>query len=160
WGIPADEISATQAYRRVSARSLGQMVHKVFGFIPGLKAPGTGRFFYPYQGYGQMSRSIAAAARELGADIHLSTTVQQLHLGRPHRIEVESNGTVDAFAANYVWSTIPLTVLARIVDPPAPSQVLEAARQINYRAMILIYLVLAQRQFTPFDAHYFPQEDI
>src|SRR5262249_3991286 len=73
WGIAADEISATQAYRWVSARSLGQMVRKVFGFMPGLKAPGTGRFFYPRQGYGQISRSIAAAAHELGADIHLST---------------------------------------------------------------------------------------
>jgi protoporphyrinogen oxidase len=78
----------------------------------------------------------------------------------PHRIEVVSNGTVDTFEADYVWSTIPLPVLARIINPPAPSQVLEAARQIDYRAMILIYLVLAQRQFTPFDAHYFPQEDI
>jgi protoporphyrinogen oxidase len=160
WGIPADEISATQAYRRVSARSLGQMVRKVFGLLPGLKAPGSGRFFYPYQGYGQISRSLAAAARELGADIHLSTAVQKLHLGMPHRIEVGGNGTVDTLEADYVWSTIPLTVLARIVDPPAPSQVLEAAQQINYRAMILIYLVLAQRQFTPFDAHYFPQKDM
>src|SRR4029453_18416746 len=132
---PADEIAATQAYRRVSARSLGQMGRKVFGFMPGLKAPGTGRFFYPRQGYGQISRSIAAAARELGADIRLSTTVQKLLLGMPHRIEIASNGTIDIFEADYVWSTIPLTVLARIVDPPAPSPVLEAARQIDYRAM-------------------------
>jgi protoporphyrinogen oxidase len=160
WGIPANEISATQAYRRVSARSLGQMVRKVFGFLPGLKAPGTGRFFYPRQGYGQISRSIAAAARELGADIHLSTTVRKLYLSIPHQIEVVSNGSVDTFEADYVWSTIPLTVLARIINPPAPSQVLEAARQIDYRAMILIYLVLEQSQFTPFDAHYFPESAI
>ena len=80
WGYQRTSL-ATQAYRRVSARSLGQMVRKVFGFMPGLKAPGTGRFFYPRQGYGQISRSIAAAARELGVDIHSSTTVRKLHLG-------------------------------------------------------------------------------
>src|SRR6185295_6202425 len=31
---------------------------------------------------------------------------------------------------------------------------------IEYRAMILIYLVLDQNQFTPFDAHYFPEAAI
>jgi protoporphyrinogen oxidase len=38
--------------------------------------------------------------------------------------------------------------------------VLEASRQISYRAMILIYLVLEQPQWTPFDAHYFPEADV
>ena len=36
----------------------------------------------------------------------------------------------------------------------------EASSRIAYRAIILIYLVLAQSQFTPFDAHYFPEVDI
>ena len=31
---------------------------------------------------------------------------------------------------------------------------------ISYRAMVLIYLVLEQRQWTPYDAHYFPETDI
>ena len=72
WGIPADEISATQAYRRVSARSLGQMVRKVFRVLPGLKAPGTGRFFIRARAMGKWLQH-RAAARKLGADIHLST---------------------------------------------------------------------------------------
>ncbi len=62
--------------------------------------------------------------------------------------------------ADYIWSTLPITILARIVDPPAPAHVQEASNSIHYRAMILIYLELAQPQFTPFDAHYFPEIDI
>jgi protoporphyrinogen oxidase len=38
--------------------------------------------------------------------------------------------------------------------------VLQASKQITYRAMVLIYLVLEQSQWTPFDAHYFPAEDV
>ena len=37
---------------------------------------------------------------------------------------------------------------------------LAAADRIDYRAMILIYLVLHQPQFTEYDAHYFPETEI
>jgi protoporphyrinogen oxidase len=160
WGLSPQELSPIQAYRRVSTGSLGKMVRKVLGLVPGFKTPGAGRFYYPRQGYGQICQAIEAEARKLGAEIQLCTTVRKIRLGNPHRIEVERNGGVGAIEADYVWSTIPVNILARILDPPAPSQVLEASRRIDFRAMILIYLVLAQPQFTPFDAHYFPEVDV
>ena len=46
------------------------------------------------------------------------------------------------------------------MDPGPPEGILQAASQIDYRSMILVYLVLGQAQFTEFDAHYFPGEDI
>ena len=160
WGVAPEDLSAIQAHRRVSAGSLGKMARKVVGLLPGVKKPGAGRFFYPLQGYGQISRSIADAARELGADLRLSTNVRRIELGNPHRIEVEHEGQLDSIEAQYVWSTIPITALARMVQPEAPAKVLAAGSKIHYRAMILIYVVLEQQQWTPFDAHYFPNGDI
>ena len=43
------------------------------------------------------------------------------------------------------------------MDPPPPKDVVEAARSIRFRGMILIYLVLETPQFTEYDAHYFPE---
>ncbi len=160
WGVPPQELSATQAYRRVSAGSLGKMARKALGLVPGFKAPGAGRFFYPRGGYGQISRAVGAAARDAGADIRLHAAVRRLRIGSPHRIEHETDGVRQTVEAEYVWSTIPVTTLARIVEPPASADVIAASRGLDYRAMILIYLVLAQPQFTPFDAHYFPGADI
>jgi protoporphyrinogen oxidase len=160
WGVPPQELSAAQAYRRVSARSLAKMARKALNSIPGLKPPGAGYFFYPRRGYGQISHAIADAAREAGAEIRLRSTVHQIQLGNPHRIEIECDGVISELDAQYVWSTIPINALARIVNPPAPPPVIEAGQQIKYRAMILIYLVLTQPQFTPFDAHYFPEVDV
>ena len=160
WGITPEELSATQARRRVSAGSFSKMAKKVVGLLPGIKKSGAGRFFYPYQGYGQISRSLAAAAVELGVDLRLSTMVRKVEFGSPHRIEIESNGQQSVIEADHVWSTIPITVLARISSPEPPDRVLEAQSQISYRAMILIYLVLDQPQWTQFDAHYFPNGDI
>ena len=160
WGLPPEELSATQAYRRVSAGSLRKMARKALGLVPGLKAPGAGHFFYPRGGYGQISRSIACDATALGAQIHLGATVRSVELGTPHRIEVERDGHTESIVADHIWSTLPLTLLARIINPVAPDDVLRASAQISYRAMILIYLVLEQSQWTPFDAHYFPEADV
>jgi len=50
--------------------------------------------------------------------------------------------------------------LARLIQPAAPSAVIEAAGSLRFRSMILIYLVLETEQFTEFDAHYFPDPNI
>lgn len=160
WGAPPQELSAIQARRRVSAGSLSKMMRKALNSVPGFKPPGAGRFFYPRHGFGQISRAIADAARAMGAEIRLGATVCQIHLGSPHRVEIECDGAISSLEADHVWSTLPITTLARIVNPVAPGEVIEAGRRIKYRAMILIYLVLAQSRFTEFDAHYFPEAEI
>ncbi len=160
WGMAPELLSATQARRRVSAGSLGRMIRKVFGVVPGFRAPGSGRFYYPNRGFGQISQAIAEAAKADGADIKLRSRVTKIVTGDRVRIEVESDGTKASIEADYVWSTIPLAVLARLVEPSPPSHVLESAASMDSRAMVLIYLVLGQDQFSPYDAHYFPERDI
>jgi protoporphyrinogen oxidase len=59
-------------------------------------------------------------------------------------------------AAGRCWSTIPITALAAIVRPAAPPAVLAAAASLEFRSMLLVYLVLEVRRYTPFDAHYVP----
>jgi protoporphyrinogen oxidase len=59
-----------------------------------------------------------------------------------------------------VLSTIPLTILTRLMDPPPPPEVTQAVDAIRFRGMILVYLILETDQFTEFDAHYFPELSI
>jgi protoporphyrinogen oxidase len=160
WGVTPDELSAVQARRRVSASSLAKMARKAVAMVPGFRTPGAGCFFYPRGGYGQITRAMAESAQQLGADLRLRTTIRRIRLGTPHAIEVEHDGARHWIEAEHVWSTVPLTVLARTIDPPPPRAVLDSAAAIRYRAMILIYLVVGQPRFTPFDAHYFPDPAI
>ncbi len=160
WGLPANELSAIQARRRVAAGSLGKLARKALSLVPGLKSPGAGRFFYPKHGFGQISRAIADEALRLGADIRLDSPVSRIKLGEKQAVTFESGGTPETLEADFVWSTIPLTALARAVEPAAPPEVVEASRSLSYRAMVLIYLVLNQPRWTEFDAHYFPETEI
>lgn len=160
WGVPPEELSATQAHRRVSAGSLGKMIKKAVSVVPGFKTPGAGRFYYPRQGFGQISESIADAARNSGAKIELGCAVTRIELGDRHKVSFNRNGSEQTVEADHVWSTIPLTVLAKLVQPSAPAEVVAASGSISYRAMVLIYLVLERTRWTPFDAHYFPESDV
>jgi protoporphyrinogen oxidase len=62
----------------------------------------------------------------------------------------------ETVAARRVWSTLPLPALARMTTPAPPPAVLEAAGQLGFRAMLLVYLVVDGGRYSPYDAHYLP----
>jgi protoporphyrinogen oxidase len=159
WGVEPDRLSAVQARRRVSANSFGKLVKKVAAQLPGFRTPGSGRFFYPRHGYGQITEAYMEAAVELGARFEPGSSVSGLQRrGDKWCVQFEQAGESRQLEADLVWSTIPLTVLARLLTDGVPEEVLDAAGNIDYRAMILVYLHLDTDRFTDFDAHYFPDE--
>lgn len=164
WGHDPEALSAIQAKKRVSASTFGKLLKKVAGQLPGLKKKGTGRFFYPKGGFGQISEAYAAAAEELGADMKRGTTVDELHQpqsdDQPWRLKLNRGGETETIEADHVWSTIPITALAKMLRPEPPASAIEATEKIGYRGMILIYIELEAAPFTEFDAHYFPGADV
>ncbi len=161
WGAEPEALAAVQAQRRVSAGSPLKLVRKVLNAVPGLRRPGAGVFYYPRRGFGQIVDAFAAAAAEAGADICLGASVRSVNTSETGVTVAWTEGeTTRTATADYAWSTIPVTALARTVQPPPPADILSATERIDYRAMILVYLVLAQDRFTEFDAHYFPGADI
>ncbi|MEP7338145.1 MAG: FAD-dependent oxidoreductase, partial [Acidobacteriota bacterium] len=159
WGLEPEQMSVAQARRRVSAGSLGKMARKVLSAVPGFKPPGSGRFFYPRRGFGQISEAYAQAAQDSGATLQFNANVNSIEIGSEGLLTVayEHGGEQLSAQANLVWSTIPITVLARLLKPAPPVELLRAASSLDYRAMILVYLVVEQDQFTEYDAHYFPE---
>jgi protoporphyrinogen oxidase len=127
--------------------------------LPGVARNGAGRYFYyPRRGYGQISEALAEAACAAGAEIRLGarvTAVQHIQQ-RVSAVDFSQQGCEHQIAADVVLSTLPVSFLAQIFIPSAPTEVREAACALRFRGMILVYLVLAQDRFTEFDAHYFP----
>jgi len=158
WGRPPQELSGIQARKRVTASSFAKLMRRL------ATPPGKGRFFYPRRGYGQISEAYAETGKKLGAELMLGwkvTRVEQTAGARQRwRIEVSRQGDVREIRADHVWSTLPVSLLARLITPAPPPPVLAAANEIDYRAMILVYLELDWDQFTTTDAHYFPEERI
>jgi protoporphyrinogen oxidase len=162
WGVKPDELDAEQARRRVSAGSLGKMVRKIAGALPGLKPAGAGRFYYPAHGFGSISEAYGNAAEKAGARILLNSPVSAVELdGRQVRaVHADTPAGPITLPVRQALSTIPVSALVRTISPAPDADVLEAAHSLRFRAMILIYMVLGTDQFTEYDAHYFPDADI
>jgi protoporphyrinogen oxidase len=161
WGVPPSDLDAEQARRRVSANSLGKMVRKVLHAVPGAKPPGSGRFFYPRRGYGQISDAYLQEALAHGARVMFSTQVREIGTEGPGvMVRLQTPDRAEEIAATHVLSTIPLPALVSLARPPAPDEVIGSSRSLRYRSMILVYLVLDAAQFSEYDAHYFPGRDV
>ncbi|MGH2779426.1 MAG: protoporphyrinogen/coproporphyrinogen oxidase [Actinomycetota bacterium] len=151
WGLEPEEISGEQARRRVAASSPLGIIKRLLSGTRG-EAP---FFFYPRAGFGAIVEALASKAAGAGADLRLGLAAESVEL-HPDRVRVTMTGG-ESVEGERVWSTIPLTLLARIVAPSAPPDVLEAASSLSFRSMLLVYLVLDVDRYTDYDAHYLPE---
>ncbi len=157
WGREPEALSGIQARKRVTAGSFTKLLKRL------LKPVGKGHYYYMREGYGQISRAYAAKAAALGAEIALGTKATRIdrdEAAGKWLVTVSAGGDTRVIVADRVWSTIPIPVLARMTHPAPTPDVEEAARSIQYRAMVLAYVQLPVDQFTTTDAHYFPEEHV
>lgn len=159
WALPPEQLAVTLAHRRVSGSSVGKILMKILRQLPGLRGPRTGGFFYPRQGFGQISEQLRREADAAGAAFEFGASVSRIEHseGRVRAVHWTKAGEEVRKEVAAVWSTLPISLLVRMMDPPPPAPVLDAAGRIRSRGMILIYLVLETDQFTEYDAHYFPE---
>ncbi len=133
WGIAPDTISPIQAYKRVSAGSIGKMLKRL---MPGGSHTGgantKGIFYYPRYGFGQISQALMAAAIKAGATVQLGSPVSKIQLSgdSPRVVYTNSSGTHE-ISTNQVYSTIPVTLLARLVDTAAAVETLDSLDPTN-----------------------------
>ncbi|MPZ51932.1 MAG: FAD-dependent oxidoreductase [Acidimicrobiia bacterium] len=150
WGAEPDELSGTQARRRIAADSPLKLLRKA------TSRSGGRSFLYPRRGFGQITDALADAVVDEGATLRLGSPVVGLKPDDEGWVVRLGNG--QNTKAPLVLSTIPLAVLARLLDPP--DEVAAALDGLESRAMILAYLVVPRERWTPYDAHYFPEEDL
>ena len=158
WGKEPELLSGIQARKRVTAGSFGKLVKRL------VKPVGGGKYYYMREGYGQISRAYADSAIAAGAELLLGWGAARVERssepGYTWAVTAERGTERRTIQCDHVWSTIPITLLAKISQPPPPASVLTAAQSIGYRAMVLVYVQLPVRQYTTTDAHYFPEGNV
>ncbi len=115
-----------------------------------------GSFFYPKYGIGMIADRVSEF---IGTEqFHLNSRVTQLH-HRDHRIErIVVNNTSEIYARSVV-NTLPLTISINMLSPTAPQKLIDAAKSIKYRNMILCVFCLDRPFFSPNASVYFPDDE-
>jgi protoporphyrinogen oxidase len=106
---------------------------------------------YPRGGFGRFSERMADSIESAGNNIRLNTGVEKVHREGNRVVGVTvstENGTERIEADNYI-SSIPLTLLAKIMDPAPSQEILDAADTLTFRNIITVNLMLKKRQVTP-----------
>jgi protoporphyrinogen oxidase len=138
WDADPRELAGELARRRVSATGPTAVARRL---VRG-RQPAGRRFFYPRRGFGQLADAVADAAVDAGATIRLGCGVTGLDATTA---TLDDGSTIDAAS---VLSTMPVGALAALLGGEAPG--------LRHRAMLIVWVVVDQHRWTPFDAHYLP----
>lgn len=157
WGLAPDALDGEQARRRVSAGTLGSMLKKL---VPASRAGADRRsFHYPPGGFGSIFTAAARKVESMGGTLLTGAVARSVAPPTPDTPGMVgySVGKEDrVLPADFIFSTIPVTDLVPSLTLPVPGEVRAAASSLSYRSMVLCYVVLDSRQFSVYDAHYFP----
>lgn len=99
--------------------------------------------YYPDSGFAEIPERIARAAEEKEAQIHTACRAIRVDevQGAGVRVLYESNGEQKEIEGSHVVSTIPLTEFVKMLNPPAPAEILASADRLDYRALTVLGMV-------------------
>ena len=158
WGVPCDTISAEWGAQRIKGLSLTTAVLHFFkkAFVSrkneGIQQKGTEtslieKFLYPKYGPGQLWEHAADLIRGQGGEILLGWRATRLYVEGDRIVAVQAvndSGEQRRFAADYVFSTMPVRDLINALDISVPAEVREVSDGLQYRDFITVGLLVDQ----------------
>jgi len=155
WGVACNEISAEWGAQRVKGLSLTKAI--LHFLKTSLRPKGSGiqqketetslieKFLYPKYGPGQLWEHVADKVVEAGGEIRMGWRATRLHVEGNRVTEVDAisdQGEEQRFAADHVFSTMPVRELIHALDAPVPTEVQEVSDGLMYRDFITVGLLV------------------
>lgn len=115
------------------------------------------RIFYPKQGSLQFPQTMAQEIERLGGAMHLQTTLESVEWekGKARSVTVKNSGGEHRWECQTVVSTIPLPDLVRSLRPAVPPKILESAKKLSFRPILIACLWIQKPQIFPQQTIYY-----
>ncbi len=161
WGIPCSQISVDWALQRIGGLSLTATLKKMLCKKGGPKTL-VDEFYYPNHGSGLIYETIRAQISERGSRVLTKSEPTKIRWQGNTVLEIEADTPEgkQTFSPSAVVSSIPITEVVKLFDPPAPKEVLEAARGLRFRAQAYLFLTVKREYVTRDNWIYFPDKAI
>ena len=155
WGVPCHEISAAWGAQRIKGLSLWKAIFhffkSAFSSSNDVQQKDTEttlieRFLYPKLGPGQMWEIVAEQIVAKGGEIIFNSTatsisVEDMTVKEVYALDSSTNQT-SKYAADYVFSTMPMKELVTALQTPKPANVQEVSDGLVYRDFITVGLLV------------------
>lgn len=150
WGIPCDKIEAEWAAQRIQGLSLKKaVINALFGSNDTKTL--IKKFDYPRLGPGMMWERCQDMLNEQGNPVLLNTKVTKITRNDLHiqSITLENESGIWEITGDNFVSTLAITALVLKMDPPAPPEVIAAAKSLSYRDFLIVSLIVKQPDLFP-----------
>jgi protoporphyrinogen oxidase len=139
WGISCREIRADWAAQRIHGLSFVTAVLSALRYRSNIKSM-IRTFDYPRLGPGMLWEAAARKIGDMGGRVVTEAKVTRIthSEGRAGSVEVEYGGNVQTIRCGQIISSMPLSQLAKNLDPAPPRMVLEAGSGLKYRDFLIV----------------------
>lgn len=153
WGLPCEQLSANIAGRRLKGLDLRTFLLEA---IAGGKAKTRhidGEFWYPRQGIGEIFSKVEEKCGQ--ENICLHSRVTRIFHDNDRVTAIELNNSTREQVSEVI-SSLPVPLLARMMEPAIPAQLLEAASSLRFRHVLLVCFFIDKPSVTRDATIYFP----
>ena len=152
WGIPCSQIQAEWAAQRIKGLSLKTAIMNAI-IKPRNNSIKTliDEFDYPVYGPGMMYNEMSNKIQGMGGKVHMNSRVTKVNHENDQINSIEytdENGNIHVEEGTDFVSSIPITELVEIMTP-TNQKVLEAAKNLKYRSIITVDVILKRREVFP-----------
>ena len=157
WGIEPNQIAAETARVRLRGESIW---HSLLDGLLSKQETYVAQFLYPKNGIGEIAEKFADEITQRGGRFCLNQDVSRLNLTESGVSEVIASGPDGerSYPCDVVVSTVPLPNLVDLIK--AEESIKNAAESLNYRAIVLVYLMYDQKIPIEDTWLYYPEEDV
>ncbi len=162
WGIDCKRISVDWVSQRINGLSLGCAIRNAFFKFSGRNIPSlVDSFSYPQLGIGRLADRLREEIEKHNA-VYTGFPIVKVKHSRSVIDSIETVGRSGAHYAsgNVFISSIPLTTLVRLLDPPAPAPVLTAASKLMFRDLVVVAVMIDRKHATDQTWIYIPEKKI
>lgn len=150
WGMKCSELSGDWVNQRTKGMSLVTAIKDAVVPSKGKVVSLIDEFMYPRDGFGRFSERMANSIEKNGNEILLKSPVEKIVLegNRVKGVQIRTEDGSTLLEGDNFISSIPLTVLVKIMEPSAPQDVIDAANSLVFRDIITVNMMFKKRQVT------------
>jgi protoporphyrinogen oxidase len=148
WGLPCHELSADWVSQRSRGLNIWTIVQEALAARQAAKKSLVEEFMYPRDGYVRIPERMAEDINAKGNEVLLQSAVKSVRYNGPNDLEIgyDSPTGPRTVRATDVVSTIPLGLLAQIIEPKADPDLIAAARSLTFRDLVTVNVKLRRKQ--------------
>jgi protoporphyrinogen oxidase len=161
-GIECKRISEEWVSKRIEGLSLGVAVKNAFFKFSGRNVNTlVDKFIYPPLGIGQISDKLKAKIERKNTVLTNTSVIRINHedFSINNIIAKNCEQLYDVHGSEFV-SSIPLTNLINMLNPPPPREVIDAVSKLKYRDLVVVTIMLNRERVTDLTWMYVPEQDM